>query len=328
MESVVTVGRAPDSIVQLNSNGVSRQHAKIVTDGKNYYLVDLKSGNGTYLNGNRLAPEEKNLLEFGDTISIDAFELKFHEDGEAFKMDSSEEVTDSDILEVKLLKKVLNAFDKDMIPSIEVLNGSAEGKKFLLTDEVAEMIIGRDPECDFPINEYVISRRHVRISKRWGGISIRDLESKNGTFINNRRVVEEFLHDGDRIALGTIVILFRNPQEINLGAFSDLKPKHRPAFVSPKDIPGVEEKTGEPKSAAQEKAPEPEKTPEGESALLEEWDQLEKSLSGRAPAETYPTPQARIEAIKRLTPVEIGMIGLGGLVLILALITIVNLLAS
>jgi len=42
----------------------------------------------------------------------------------------------------------------------------------------------------------------------------------------------------------------------------------------------------------------------------------------------YPKPEPNMEKIKQLTPMDIGMIGLGGLVLIFALITIVNLLAA
>lgn len=323
-EDEITIGRMDSNSVQLKSHGVSREHAKIVKDGELFFLIDLKSGNGTQLNGAPLAPSEKNLLQAGDVITIENFDLRFHESGDPIRDNLEEEVTDSDILEVKLLKKVLTALDKETVPSIEVLNGTAEGKKIFLTDEISDIVVGRDPDCDFPINEYVMSRRHARIVKRWGGITVRDLESKNGTFVNNRRVVEEFLHDGDRLALGTIVMMFRNPQELNLAQLSDVKPKNRPAAVRPEDIPGIEEgpkeaPEGEP-SEAEEPAPETE-----ESGAVEEWNKLEQSLSGLP---TYPTPEAHVEAIKRLTPIEIGMIGLGALVLIFALITIVNLLKS
>lgn len=320
-EDVITIGRLDDNTVCLGAEGVSRQHAKIVVDGEHAYLVDLKSGNGTFLNGVALKALEKNLLRAGDLIAIDRFDLQFHEGRTDLRADDEEEVTESDILEVKLLKKVLTALDKEMVPSIEVLNGVAEGKKIFLTDEMGEIVVGRDPECDFAVNEYVISRRHAKISKRWGGIAIRDLESKNGTFVNNRRVVEEFLHDGDRIALGTIVLLFRNPQEINLAQFSDVKPRYQPAPVRPDEIPGLE---GEP---APPEEPPPPASPEDEGSVsaLDEWDRLEKSLSGVA---AYPTPEAVIEPIKRLTPLEIGLIGLGALVLIFALVTVVNLVAA
>jgi pSer/pThr/pTyr-binding forkhead associated (FHA) protein len=324
-EEAVTIGRLESNLIQLSSKGVSREHAKITGGADDFFVIDLKSGNGTYLNGVRLAPHEKNLLRTGDLISIDRFDIRFQAEDEGLGDAYEEEVTESDILEVKLLKKVLTALDKDMVPSLEVLNGVLEGKKIFLTDEVAEMVIGREPECDFPINEYVISRRHAKISKRWGGIAIRDLESKNGTFVNNRRVVEEYLHDGDRIALGTIVLMFRNPQEINLAPLEEARPKARPAPISPREIPGLEAEGAE-APPEEERPPEEEaEEREEEPSAIEEWEELERGIPGQAP---YPPPEARIERIKTLTPVEIGMIGLGALVLIFALITIVNLLTS
>lgn len=319
-EDVITMGRLDENIIMLNGNGVSRQHAKIEKDGDNFFLTDLKSGNGTYLNGKKIKANEKNLLQAGDTIAIDVFELKFGE--ESFDK-LHEEITDSDVLEVKLLKKVITAFDKDMIPSIEVLNGSAEGKKIFLTDELGDLVIGRDPDCAFSINEHVISRRHAKITKRWGGIAIRDLESKNGTFLNNRRIVEEYLHDGDRIALGTIVMIFRNPQEINLAQIAEVAPRYKPANILPKDIPGIDASESATREEKSTSTTEPADFEESQS--VKEWNKLEESLSG---AEKYPEPKAKTAFLKRLTPMEIGMIGLGVLVIIFALITIVNLMAE
>ncbi len=326
-EDVITLGRHEDNVVQLIGRGVSRKHAKVLIENGNHYLIDLKSGNGTFLNGMRITPDEKNLLRPGDLITIDTFDIHFTM-GEAKATEGFvEELTDSDILEVKLLKKVLTALDKEMVPSLEVLNGSAEGKKFFFTDEMNECTIGRDPESDFTINEYVISRRHAKIIKRWGGIAIRDMESKNGTFVNNRRVVEEYLHDGDRIALGTIVLLFRNPQEISLEHLEEIKPKTVPARVPPEQIPGlaVEEEEAEEAYVAPEEEEVGEGEAEEESEAIKEWERLEKQAALKAP---YPPPMPKPAGIKRLTPIEIGMIGLGTLVLIFALITIVNLLAA
>ncbi len=323
-EEVITIGRLEGSVVQLGSRGVSRQHAKIIADDDRYFVVDLGSGNGTSLNGVLLKPDEKNLLKGGDRITIDSFDIQFSMESPAWREAFEEEVTENDILEVKLLKKVLGALDKETMPSVEVLNGSAEGRKMFLTDEMTEMTLGRDPECEFPINEYVMSRRHAKVIKRWGGIAIRDLESKNGTFLNNRRIVEEMLHDGDRIALGTIVFIFRNPQEINLASLEEVSPRYRPAPVVPQEIPGVEEAQAAPASGESAGVPK-QADLEEESSAVEQWEKLEKSLHGK---ENYPVPHAREEAIKRLTPMEIGMIGLGASVLIFALITLVNLLKS
>ncbi len=320
-EEVIIIGRQEDCTVVLPHKSVSRQHAKIVSQDENLFIVDLGSDNGTELNGTRLEPNEKNLLKNNDLISIDVYNLRFLTADEALEKSYNEEVTDSDILEVKLLKKVLKALDTETVPSFEVLNGSAEGKKVFLTDEVNELLLGRDPNADFVINEFAISRKHARITKRWGGIVIRDLESKNGSFVNNRRVVEEFLHDGDRIALGTIILLFRNPQEMNLSQLqAQVKPKHKPAAVDPNEIASEEaseKEQPEEKSEEQPQQQSQEQPPEQEPSVEEPRTARKKPV--------YPAKRPKQSLLDRLTIVEVGMIGLGGLVLIFALVTFVNL---
>ncbi len=308
------IGRIEQTDVFLAGNAVSREHAKIIEEEGQYYLIDLGSSNGTLLNGMILKPHEKNILKNNDRITIDKYHLKFWLTDALFEesFKKEEEVTDADILEVKLLKKVLDAVDQETVPSLEILNGSAEGKRIFLTDDAPEMILGRDPSCDFPINEYVISRQHAKIIKKWGGIALIDMESKNGCFVNNKRVVEEFLHDGDRIALGTIVLLFRNPQEVNLKELSEELIKKRPLITRkthPKPKPAVEEAIKE----------------EGEQEEKEEAEEILKGLPSLQPAaaNVYPAP---VLYAKRMTSLEIGMIGLGIAVFAFALITLVNLL--
>ncbi|MFH1874960.1 MAG: FHA domain-containing protein [Pseudomonadota bacterium] len=308
-EDEILIGRQEDCTIVLAHKSVSRHHAKIIRQDENFFIVDLGSDNGTQLNGTPLEANEKQLLRNNDLVSIDIYNLRYLTADEALEKSYNEEVTDSDILEVKLLKKVLKALDTETVPSFEVLNGSAEGKKVYLTDEVNELLLGRDPNTDFVINEFAISRKHVRITKRWGGIVVRDLESKNGTFVNNRRVVEEFLHDGDRIALGTIVLLFRNPQEMNLAQLqAQIPPKQKPAPVDPTELAAAEESESEeplPEEINEEMPPTPTATP--------------------AKKIIYPTRRPKQSLLDRLTIVEVGMIGLGALVLIFALVTFVNL---
>jgi hypothetical protein len=60
---------------------VSRRHASIEKDGKEYYLVDLSSTTGTKVNGKRLTPNEKYCLKNNDLIEFgrDGVVLKFIE---------------------------------------------------------------------------------------------------------------------------------------------------------------------------------------------------------------------------------------------------------
>ena len=57
-------------------SGVSRNHAQLRREGNKLYLVDLKSSNGTFLNGQRLVPGKEQLLHDGDTIRLGLLDIK------------------------------------------------------------------------------------------------------------------------------------------------------------------------------------------------------------------------------------------------------------
>lgn len=70
------------------------------------------------------------------------------------------------------------------------------------------MTIGRDVSTDILINDESISKKHAHIMSLPGGFMLRDLESKNGTFINNQRIEEAYLSDGDLITFGDVNFVF------------------------------------------------------------------------------------------------------------------------
>lgn len=72
----MTIGRRPDSDIFLDDVTVSRDHALIVQRGEEWFLDDLGSLNGTYVN-RELA--ESRRLEDGDEVQIGKFKLSFLE---------------------------------------------------------------------------------------------------------------------------------------------------------------------------------------------------------------------------------------------------------
>ncbi len=72
----VTVGRAAASDFQISAEGVSRSHSQIVRRGSEYFISDLGSTNGTFVNGKRVETETK--LSHGDMIELGkAIALRF-----------------------------------------------------------------------------------------------------------------------------------------------------------------------------------------------------------------------------------------------------------
>lgn len=72
-----------------------------------------------------------------------------------------------------------------------------------------EMLIGRGPECDVSILGAHVSRVHARVTNSGGEVTIEDPGSKNGLFLNGRRLVDKtVLREGDSLLIGTTELLF------------------------------------------------------------------------------------------------------------------------
>ncbi len=323
-QEAIFIGRDRANFIVLNSKRVSRQHAEIRFEEGNFFIVDLGSGNGTYLNSQRLAPKEKMLLRNSDKIHIEDFDLLFSSNTSAVQPDFGD-ITDTDVLEFKMLKKLLRAVDKENAPVLEVVGGDHSGKRFILEGKTQEAAIGRDPACEFHIDSEVISRKHARIIKKWDTVTLIDLASKNGVYINDTRIREQVLNDGDRILLGTLPLVFRNPSEQGLDFLASEPPvssaQSHPAEESDKSfIPeepsqigrvarksstaGTEEmaaETNEPNSTPQEISDAPADEPSEHSASL--------------PAAAAPDEAANLPVWKRFSPMEIGA-ALAGLIIL------------
>src|SRR5262245_24368905 len=67
------IGRQPDAAVYLESLAVSRNHAQIICEDGVYFVQDIGSSNGTYVNGHRIVGRVP--LSDRDTIQIGPYEL-------------------------------------------------------------------------------------------------------------------------------------------------------------------------------------------------------------------------------------------------------------
>jgi hypothetical protein len=75
---IVYVGRSPGNEIQVNDTTVSRKHLKIFKIGRVFFAEDLKSRNGTLINGGPLKPGESIQIDEGDTISMGATVMRLH----------------------------------------------------------------------------------------------------------------------------------------------------------------------------------------------------------------------------------------------------------
>lgn len=84
------------------------------------------------------------------------------------------------------------------------LSGPLLGKLFPLNDGIT--IVGRAPDADIVVNDSRISRNHVQITVDGENVTIEDLGSTNGTFVNGQRVKDFLLKGDDKIQISPATI--------------------------------------------------------------------------------------------------------------------------
>ncbi len=92
-----------------------------------------------------------------------------------------------------------------MEASLLLIEGELDEHEFILGENTS---IGRSPSNDIVLKETRISRQHATINLRDGKYVIVDLKSSNGVLINNKKVEEGALQDGDQIQVGSFKFQF------------------------------------------------------------------------------------------------------------------------
>jgi len=172
------VGRDSGLAVAIPLDGVSRQHARIHWDGRAYWLEDLKSTNGTLLNGQRIVRDR---LRHLDVITLGkTAELVF----------------------------VMRAVERGVVRQQGIVRASlvADDAPDAIPHEIGigEVTLGRSPACNILAEGGAVSKVHARIERTVDQLVIKDLNSSNGTFVNGAKVMTALLGDGDVILLGGV----------------------------------------------------------------------------------------------------------------------------
>ncbi|HEY3120725.1 MAG TPA: FHA domain-containing protein [Vicinamibacteria bacterium] len=94
---------------------------------------------------------------------------------------------------------------------LAVLEGPAAGQAFELSHESGTSI-GRGLNNDIVLDDAAVSSQHCRIRPEAEGFVVHDLDSTNGTYVNDRRVTRHVLAEGDQIRIGESLLQYRTDQ--------------------------------------------------------------------------------------------------------------------
>jgi len=181
-KSDVVIGRNEDADLSLHYPFISGQHFTLLQDGNQFFITDLGSTNGTFVNNKLLPPK----------ISTPIFDKAIIRIGD-------------DSFGVSLGLTFFNPFEQKS-PGEEYIIASPPTR----VEETKITIIGRVEEADIRLDSPNVSRKHAAIAMEGAEFIIKDLGSTNGTFVNEERIQQAILVDGALIRIGNYLLLFAN----------------------------------------------------------------------------------------------------------------------
>jgi sigma-B regulation protein RsbU (phosphoserine phosphatase) len=90
---------------------------------------------------------------------------------------------------------------------LQVLKGLNPGQLFPLDGE--KMVLGRHPDCEIFLDVGAVSRQHAEITREGESFFVKDLKSRNGTYVNGRMIEgRAMLHENDRLKICDLLFTF------------------------------------------------------------------------------------------------------------------------
>jgi diguanylate cyclase (GGDEF)-like protein len=124
--------------------------------------------------------------------------------------------------DAETLKKEL-AKAKEQAACLIIIRGQPQGHRYFLTQP--EMTIGRDPTTEIAPSDQSISRRHAKIHQVDNQVTLTDLGSSNGTFVNDKKIepgVPVTLQKEDMIKMGNFIFKYLPAGELEILFYGNL----------------------------------------------------------------------------------------------------------
>ena len=189
----LSIGRDPRCEMVVADPQVSAHHVTIQRTPQGYILTDQGSGNGTYVNGQRV---QQVLLRGGETIQIGQTVLRFGTDGSVVAAPGN----DAGGTTVRAPQSA------SQVAYLAVMVGAQEFSRVAIA---AGTVLGRGPECPVDLNaDALVSREHARLDCQMGQWVVSDLGSRTGTFVNGQLARQQVLRHGDEIRVGNTRLRF------------------------------------------------------------------------------------------------------------------------
>jgi len=181
----IVIGRGEGCEIRLPDPSVSHRHASIRQRGTDYVVIDEGSTNGTFVGPVRLSAQAPRVLRHSDLVRVGRIWLEIRV--EQALPTANPQATTREIA-LGLVAAALAAQGEQTGAIVRVANGADAGRELAMTDVERTYVVGRAPNADLVLGDNDASRRHVELVRRGQHVCVKDLGSKNGTELGDKRL--------------------------------------------------------------------------------------------------------------------------------------------
>lgn len=202
-DNICTLGCAKDNTLVLDTSTVDESHARLIQHDGRLFLQDNKSRRGCFVNGKKVKYKE---LRNSDVVSIGNVHFDILE------------VEDNNLTSTRVPAPTQRRSAVNISSSWRLVSDSSwlSGKVFELTGD--STLLGRGKDCDITIPGNHLSRNHALILKQGDCLVLKDLESANGSHVNEIRINgEQVIKPGDRLRFDVYSFRVQGPATVETG---------------------------------------------------------------------------------------------------------------
>jgi pSer/pThr/pTyr-binding forkhead associated (FHA) protein len=227
-QTVAGRGEVP---LRLDDGFISRQHARFDVQGETVTLTDLGSSNGTFVGERRLEPQAATPLEIGGPLRLGQLELTLERNASATSAAGDSTALLQQPAAIVSEQPAADSGNEEPSKSTPPANWSGwaltGGDGVNLNLPSGHTSLGRKPDLnDLIIPDGYISGRHCAFDADGTLLTVTDVGSTNGTFVNGARLEANAAHDlkpGDSLRLGQLDLTVefsgvKSPAEAELAA--------------------------------------------------------------------------------------------------------------
>jgi pSer/pThr/pTyr-binding forkhead associated (FHA) protein len=180
-------------------------------------VVDEGSTNGTFVGAERVPPNTSRVVRSGDAVRVGRLWLVIQLDHGPVTRDVAAATRD---LALALVARALAAGGVEQRPRVRVVEGADSGASVVLAIGDRDYVVGRGANCHLALADADVSREHTAFVLRGGAVLVRDLASKNGTWLDGERLPSErevSWRQPQMLRIGQTLLVLEEPLDEQLG---------------------------------------------------------------------------------------------------------------